>query len=121
MELALALAPAIGTNHLITEACESICRLAKQHHRIQENDCNGYATWDHKWDQEAADRAEKREARLEARITAVVVELKTIDGERLGVHFQGDPRGATVKITLPEKWRHLYDSWGGDGVCVPQR
>lgn len=33
-----------------------------------------------------------------------------------GVKFSGDPRGATVKIVVPDGYTN---DWGGEGICVP--
>lgn len=116
LELTLALNPVIGTTRMIADTCERICRLARKHHRRQERLRNGFRD-------EAAQVAEERaDERNEAAIRDAVAELPEWEenGERgrFGVLFDGDPRGCTVKLTGP---RSIYDSWGGDGVCVPQR
>jgi hypothetical protein len=125
-KLALSLAPAIGVSPTITATCSLICRHAQTHHRIAENDCNGYADSLGNWDELAAERADRKRAQIEARITALVATLPLCGAPNLrkaryplGVKFQGDPRGATVKITLPSDWRHLGDDWAGESICVP--
>jgi len=54
----------------------------------------------------------KREAQLEKRISAIVAGL----GQGFGVIFSGDPRGITVKITVPSG---KTDDYGREGICVP--
>ena len=56
---------------------------------------------------------EKREGQIERRITAICAELG------LSPNFQGDPRGYTVKVALPNG---AYNTMGGreDGWGVPQ-
>lgn len=119
-ELALQIGPVIGTTSAITETCSQICRLAKTHHTLAERACNGYKTPGGDWDEQATEKAEQREQRIEERIESNVRALPEWeeDGTRgaFGVAFSGDPRGCTVKLTGP---RSVYDSWGGDGVCVP--
>jgi hypothetical protein len=118
-ELAFKLAPAIGTTRAITETCSLICRHATTHHRLQEQACNGYQTYDGSWDEAASNRADAREEKIEARIRSLVQDLPATDDGPFGVVFQGDPRGCTVKITAPGEWSSLYDDWGNEGVCVP--
>lgn len=67
--------------------------------------CNGYQTWDHKWDQPAADRDE----RLEAKLTATVESILAPYGVKAKIG--GDPRGAVVYLMTPKTERH--NSWGG--------
>ena len=55
---------------------------------------------------------EKREAQLEKRMSAIVAGL----GQGFGVIFSGDPRGITVKITVPSG---KTDDYGKEGICVP--
>lgn len=122
-ELALQIAPAIKDTTEHTQAiCSEICRLARSHHRLAEHACNGYQTWDGEWDEKAEQRAEAKSDRIEARIVLLAEMLpRWREGRRsgtFGATFQGDPRGCTVKLTGP---RSRYDSWGGEGVCVPTR
>lgn len=59
-------------------------------------------------------RLERRQAQLERRMRELVSEL----GDGFSVDFSGDPRGYTVKVTLPTK---AYNTWGGaeSGWGVP--
>jgi hypothetical protein len=58
-------------------------------------------------------------AAVEARIRALVSSLPTVNGQPIRVRFGGDPRGYTVKLTMPDG---RYDTWGGpaEGIGVPQ-
>lgn len=97
-----------------------LCRHARSLHTLSEAQCNGFSTWDGKWDEAAEKRAEKREASLQDRIRTLCVDLSKYceQGDIVPV-FQGDPRGAVVKLRLPNALRAYHDSWGGEGVCVP--
>ncbi len=81
-----------------------ILRDAATHHRLCEVDCNEGLT----------EAQARRSDACERRILARCAEL----GPGFGAVFSGDPRGATVKITLPSGYS---DSWGGEGLCVPVR
>jgi hypothetical protein len=78
--------------------------------RIAENQCNGYQTWDYKWDEKAAKKDEEKEARIVARVEKLceLIGCKPI--------FQGDPRGNTLKIQVPDGYTN---DWGNEGLCVP--
>ena len=52
-----------------------------------------------------------RECRAKARIMALCV-------GRIEPVFQGDPRGACVKLKVPSG---RTDDWGGTGICVPTK
>ena len=78
--------------------------------RIAENQCNGYQTFDYKWDEKAAKRDEKKEARIQKD----VIELCAMFG--CVPVFQGDPRGNTLKIQVPDGYTN---DWGREGICVP--
>ena len=60
--------------------------------------------------QERAD--DKKESQCEARIVALCKPLK------ITPDFQGDPRGACVKLRVPSG---RTDDWGQTGICVPTR
>ncbi len=121
-ELALKLAPYMGSTYAITSTCSAICRAATTYARIQEESCNGPGDWIvngsnsgpaiERWQA----RIDKREAELERRLAALVANLQTVNGEPCRVVFNGDPRGATVKVKVPGA---DGDSWGRDGFCVP--
>ena len=85
--------------------CSQIARAAKTYHRRQEEACSYEWACGDKWDRD--------EARLEKRIAALVAEL----GEGFGVVLEGDPRGACVFITTPDK---RTDDWGQRGICALQ-
>ena len=89
--------------------CSLICRHATAYARIQEQWCCDSRINDAYY----ASRLETKEAQLEKRIE----ELASLIPEVKSVHFQGDPRGATVKLVMHDPT--LHDCWGRVGVCVP--
>ncbi len=106
-ELATLLNPSMGTTHAILETCSLICRHATTIKRLAEQACNS----------ELSKRDEKQDAACEARIRDLVRDLPHVNGEPIKVEFQGDPRGATVKLIMPDG---RGNSWAGDGrMCVP--
>jgi hypothetical protein len=115
-ELAEALAPSLGYTRQIARTCSGICRLAATYKRLQENACNGYQDWQGNWDEAATKRAEKKESRIEEHIKTLCLELPTIDGKHIEPVFGGDPRGATIKLKMPDG---RTDDWGREGICVP--
>lgn len=84
-----------------------LMRHAKTHGRIQERWCS------EEMSESLTRRVERREKQIEALITR--------HAESLGckVHFDGDPRGYTVKLFLPTG---DWNTWGGkeSGYGVPQ-
>lgn len=93
----------------------SVLRDAQTLHTLAEHQCGdgagsgpyGEATDDDmtRWER----REEAAEARIGGKLAAYGIES----------HFQGDPRGAVVKLRLPSG-RH--NDFGGEGVyCVPTR
>lgn len=122
IENRLGLARRLDTNFLY--AFDSIRRLARKHHRIAEMDCNGvgyirgYTYYNGRIDDWArreygpsvrsaylnTDAVDKEETifeieslRIEEKIRAFAKEINAT------VDFQGDPRGATVKIEIDGK------------------
>ena len=96
--------PRDGTYNDVECVARLIMRHAATYARIQEMWCNVALP-------DAGIRLyEKREAQLEARITVLAQSI----GCR--VIFSGDPRGATVKLAMPDGYT---DDWGHQGVCVP--
>lgn len=98
---------------------ELLLRHGRTYANIQEMCCNGPGTWygesneSFQKRQERHDKwIEKREQQLEKRIRQICKEL----GDGFGVIFQGDPRGSTVKITVPSG---KTNDWGKEGICVP--
>lgn len=75
-----------------------LMRLARRHHRLQTKACNVQVKEGH-------------DAKCEEAIRAVCA--------RIGCTpiFSDDPRGCAVKVAVPSG---LSDSWGGEGMCVPQ-
>lgn len=88
----------------VLDIARAILRDAATHYRLAEQDCNVGLT----------EAQARRSDACERRILARCAEL----GPGFGAVFSGDPRGATVKITLPSGYS---DSWGGEGLCVPVR
>lgn len=78
--------------------------------RIAERQCNGYQTWDHKWDEKAAKRDEDKEERIVARV------VKLCESIGCKAVTQGDPRGNTLKVVVPDGYTN---DWGREGICVP--
>lgn len=111
------------------EDCSLICRHAQTHFRVAEDVCNGHPVMAsphvpietaNKLQADWEARCERQDAQAEKRIAELVAALPGQPGVITGVVFGGDPRGCTVKITLDERYHQHYDSWGRDGVCVPQ-
>ena len=55
-------------------------------------------------------RGDIKEARLQAQLEKVLAPYKVVPV------FQGDPRGAVVKLKVPSG---RTNDWGGTGICVP--
>ena len=101
------------------DALDTIHRAETTLHRIAENHCNGHPKRrveyrDGKqfvYDVEDLDwlaRDEKTEARLEAKIKGITKQLG------FKVDFNGDPRGGTIRFTLPSGKSNNWDgeTWG---------
>ncbi len=100
-------------------AARLLCRHGRTYARIQEVICNGveWCQWDtnesfNKRQARHEQWTEKWESQLEKRIRAIVADM----GPGFGVVFQGDPRGCTVKVTVPSG---RTNDWGREGICVP--
>jgi len=91
-----------GAGHEDTAAY--LIRLATGHHKAMEDYCNGIDIYDD--DGEPLPKL----ASLRERIT------DTADIMGCGVVFSGDPRGCTVKLTMPNG---ETNDWGKEGWCVP--
>lgn len=100
--LAWKLNPYIGTTWEIEETCSLIARHAITYSRIQEMWCDNERANNH---EPTRKRLEAQEARLEARITDLVADLPHTDEGPFRVEFQGDPRGSTVQLWLPNTHR----------------
>ena len=96
--IAWELNPYMGTTSEIQEACSLIGRHAVSYSRIQELWCSSERVNNVEW---LRNYYETREARLEARIADLVESLPHTDNGPVRVEFEGDPRGSTVKLTLP--------------------
>lgn len=106
---------------LITMAQEGVpsyvSRLVLRHavtlHRIAEIQCNGTFPPDHNWDAAESDTCAcsvcRQDRSLVRRIKALLSPFPGIKAQ-----FQGDPRGAVVRIHVPSG---RDESWGG--VAVP--
>lgn len=88
---------------------EKLARLILRHgatyQRIQELYCNEPMN-------------ERQQARVEKKETAIERRIKGLC-EMMGFgvpKFSGDPRGHTIKLTLPSGYT---DDWGREGFCVP--
>lgn len=77
---------------------------------IQERQCNGHQDRHGNWDEAAAKRDEIKEKRLVSRIAKLCKDFDCVPV------FQGDPRGATIKIKVPDGFTN---DWGQVGICVP--
>ena len=100
-------------------AADLLLRHGRTYSRIQEMHCNGVGTWyseDPKSFAKRQDRfekrIEKRESQIEKRLTVLAAQL----GPGFAVVFQGDPRGVTVKLTLPSG---KTNDFGREAFCVP--
>jgi hypothetical protein len=91
--------------HLALDLTDQIRSTAQKLQAIAERQCNGYKTWDHKWDQEACDRDMRAETRFQNRLEAL--------GKDYGLSFifGGDPRGCVVRLRTPKTGKH--NTWGG--------
>lgn len=101
------------------QVAQRLLRYGATYGRIQEFDCNGpdarYGQDEYnRRMQERWEREQERLHRKEERITEKVVKLC----ESIGCKavFQGDPRGNTLKIVVPDGYTN---DWGREGICVP--
>lgn len=111
-----------------------LLRAATTLHRLAEAQCNGDWPADHgsDWPTEACGGAEEKgcgsywhpsalkgkakqcpDCRIEARVKAVLARQHRPEWEAI---FNGDPRGAVLKVKVPSG---RTDDWGREGVCVP--
>jgi hypothetical protein len=113
------------------DVCRKVLRHAATHHRCAELECSsewadrdrvpcpgvktegaclcdyGYAE---EGKHESVPRVSVTAQRMERLITAALAPYNVVPV------FQGDPRGATVKLKVPSG---KADSWDGVGICVP--
>lgn len=88
------------------EVSRLVLRNAATHKRMAVDSCNGI----HGGEKEI-EAFDRKYERLEERIA------KILEPYSITPVFQGDPRGITVKLQVPDGYT---DDWGGDGMCVPQ-
>lgn len=91
------------------EICSKICRLQASIHAMNEARCN----------RELSDLEEKRDDQRMAMVEKHAKDLSACLGVAIGVLHNGDPRGPSVKLTLPAEMKGAYNCFGGEGVCVP--
>ncbi|MCL4204621.1 MAG: hypothetical protein KJ000_19205 [Pirellulaceae bacterium] len=95
-----------GGGRATTLTAGHLIRMATQHQRMMEDECNGVDIYD----QDGNPLPEL--ARLRKVIEAAAKDAGC------DVKFSGDPRGSTVRLLLPSG---ESNSWGGEGWCVPTR
>lgn len=96
------------------ETIAAICEAAARSQQLAVHACNRSLT----------KREEQEDAALDARLRELVAKMPKVRDEKTGklasvrLKLGGDPRGAVVKLVMPDG---RYDSWGGkeDGYCVP--
>jgi len=107
------------------ETARLILRDATTIQRWEEEECNGTIQVDD--DDEKAERVSRygsgesyREHRypIPHRCNQAKARIRKRMPQGFAAVFQGDPRGACVKIKVPSG---KYDDWGREGVCVPTR
>jgi hypothetical protein len=84
---------------IIVDNVIELSGIERKLHRINERQCNGYQNALGNWDQAAADKDDKKEEKLQGKANNVVNELG------LFIEFQGDPRGAAIKLYRSAKDR----------------
>ena len=100
------------------DACCALARHEKTLQRLAEESCNGHpcqgnphidvarcAKLQEEWDRRIEKQTEQHEKRCAYLATTLGCEAV----------FNGDPRGAVVKLAFPG---HSGDSWGGDGFVI---
>lgn len=104
------LSPYIGVTPDIQRVCSLIARIASRHCRLAERECS-YEMTEHE-----AESVQAESDRLEARARALVASLpaRVDGGAPLTVTFQGDPRGFTLKVHVPDR-PHDGNTWGLGG------
>ena len=105
--------------HEANRRADLLMRHGKTYARLQEMNCNGVEWRQGESNESFAKRqdrhekwVERREGQIEARVKQLVAGL----GQGFGAVFSGDPRGTTVKITLPSG---KTNDMGREGICVP--
>lgn len=83
---------------------EGLILLAKRHHKLMEDDCNGAKVYD----------ANGEPLPKLHRLRVAIEQAATSAGCQ--VRFSGDPRGCTVRLVLPNG---DTNDWAKEGWCVP--
>lgn len=91
------------------ELLSLIARHARTHHRLQEISCSVEMT------ERQQLRHDRRDAQIEARIATLVARLPASTAGKVTVRFEGDPRGYTVKLVVPEQ-PYEGNTWGRGGM-----
>jgi hypothetical protein len=119
-QLADNLNPVMGTTTEIQRTCSLIARHATTLHKLSEIECNGSFDWMQRGETLSDDQwewvAQRRET-LEARIRNLVDSLPHTEDGPITVRFNGDPRGAAVKLSAPGESHALLTKckdWGDE-------
>jgi len=115
-KLAHTLAPSIGVPSDIASHCSLLCRRAATLHRLYEEACNGDERY--RFDSIASWQTdlERRTEVLERRIATLISELPHVDDQAIQPYFNGDPRGPSVLLVMPDG---RTDDFGQRGLVVP--
>jgi len=87
-----------------TKIAGDLIQHAKRHHKLMEDYCNGVEVYD------ANDEPKAPLRNVRQKLEAIAAKCLC------GVKFSGDPRGCTVKLTLPSS---ETNDMGRDGWCIP--
>src|SRR5262249_10274383 len=90
--------------------CEALMRYAATLQRLAEDDCN-IPTND-----AGLDKRDRKRTRIYEHINQVCAEINFPVSTPLVAIFSNDPRGAVLKIRVPDGYT---DDFGGEGICVP--
>lgn len=114
-ELATRLQPISPSTQIkdLALTCSRISKLAATMHRIAEVNCSVQMS------SVESDKLDRQDTQCEKNVARHCETLSKELGVTVTPHFNGDPRGPSVKLKLPEAWQHLYDCAGKEGVCVP--
>jgi hypothetical protein len=95
-EIATKLNPYLGTTREIAGIASLIHRQAVTYCRIQEIWCSVELS------DSQTEYWQTRELAIESRITALVDSLPWVNGVQITVQFDGDPRGWTTRLIMPD-------------------
>lgn len=90
----------------LLDACQKILRVAQRHQNLATEYCN-------------RDLTEREIKEYEDGCEEILIKIRDeyFDG-KLGWVLSGDPRGCTVKLTVPSG---RTNDWGREGICVPTK